>query len=127
VIRQKETKYNRMKTLFRLRTYLLIILYNAYFFSSLAKGYSIDLTHSEQSSPPAQLTVALDPTSVQPYLPNGDNETLFKIKPNQIKKVSVIITTQFFILKTYVQHNDLHFNIPLICYKFAISQHTADG
>ena len=29
--------------------------------------------------------------------------------------------------KTYQAHNHLHFNIPLICYKFSVCQHTSDG
>ena len=32
-----------------------------------------------------------------------------------------------FINKTYHDHNHLHFNIPLICYKHPVSQHTCDG
>ena len=31
------------------------------------------------------------------------------------------------IKKTYQVHNHLHFNIPLICYKFPVSQYTCDG
>ncbi len=117
-----------MKIFLKLRTYILIILYNAYFLSSLANGYTTILKTSEQqSSAVTYWTIALDPTAGQPYLLNDENGSIFKIKPIQVKKEDVIVASQFIILRTYIQHNDLHYNIPLICYKFAISQHTADG
>jgi hypothetical protein len=31
------------------------------------------------------------------------------------------------IKKTYHSHNHLHFNIPLVCFKFPVSQYTCDG
>jgi hypothetical protein len=116
-----------MKLILKFRTYLLITLYNAYFLSSLANGCTTICQTAEQPATVAYWTNSLDPTTGQPFLLNDENGSNFKTKPIQVKKENVLITSQFFILKTYIQHNDLHFNIPLICFKFAVSQHTADG
>jgi len=66
-----------------------------------------------------------------------DWNTLNLIPAQDTKSISqkVIPISQFcldinrttFIKKTYHSHNDLHFNLPLISYKFPISQYTCDG
>lgn len=33
----------------------------------------------------------------------------------------------FLLLKKYIQNNELHFNLPLICYKFPLSEHSEEG
>ncbi len=116
-----------MKIFLKYRTYLLIILYNAYFLSSLLNGYSTSCNAAGQSAASVYWTNSLDPATGQLFLVNEENASTFKIKPIQVKKEDVFVRSQFFVLKTYIQHNDLHFNIPLICFKFAVSQHTADG
>ena len=119
--------YKNMKNFFKYRTYLLIILYNAYFLSSLVNGCTTICNPVGQSATIVYWTSSLDPAAGQLFLVNAENSSTFKIKPIQVKKEDVFFRSQFFVLKTYIQHNDLHFNIPLICFKFAVSQHTADG
>jgi hypothetical protein len=127
VFKQTTTNKTVMKFFLKFRTYLLITLYNAYFLGSLANSCTITGNPVEHSATVLYWTQALDPTTGQLFLVNDENASTFKTKPIQVKKETVFVTSQFFILKTYIQHNDLHFNIPLICFKFAVSQHTADG
>ena len=119
--------YKNMKIFSKYRTYLLIILYNAYFLSSLVNGCTTICNPAGQSATIIYWTNSLDPAAGQLFLVNDENASTFKIKPIQVKKEDVFVRSHFFVLKTYIQHNDLHFNIPLICFKFAVSQHTADG
>jgi len=38
-----------------------------------------------------------------------------------------LIPYNFLLLKNYIQYNELDFNVPLICYKFPLSEHTEEG
>lgn len=38
-----------------------------------------------------------------------------------------LIPHNFLLLKNYIQYNELDFNLPLICYKFPLSEHTEEG
>jgi hypothetical protein len=111
----------------KFKIYLLVILYNVYLLTSLAKGYTIDKVQVEKPLPVTHFAVMVDPPAEQPLLTNDSNELVFKTQLNQVKKDNIIPTTQFFNLRTYIFDNNLHYNIPLICYKYAVSQNTADG
>jgi len=111
----------------KFKIYLLVILYNIYLLTSLARGYTIDKVSVERHLPVTYFTVMVDPPAEQPLLTNDSNDLVFKTQLNQVKKDNIIPTTQFFNLRTYIFDNNLHYNIPLICYKYAVSQNTADG
>ena len=57
----------------------------------------------------------------------GYSENMIKFKATWMKRFVGEITQSSYRLKKYIQNNTLHFNIPPICYKYPISQHTADG
>jgi len=116
-----------MNPLVKHKILVLILLYNCYFLASLVKGYSINHDLHDSHQPIPVYTLAQDlPTDFSPLI-NEDTTTVFKTKQHQVKKEVIESPAQYFMLKTYIQHNHLHFNIPVICYKFPVSQHTSDG
>jgi hypothetical protein len=106
---------------------ILILLYNSYFFASLVKGTST--TTNPSDAPPSTQVYFLAqnlPADNSPLI-NENTTPVFKVKLAQLKKEVIESPTQYFVLKSYIQHNQLHFNIPIICFKFPVSQHTSDG
>jgi hypothetical protein len=109
------------------RLYLLIILYNGYLFSALIKGAAVVACPAEHSVPVPHFIAASAVSADQLFLLNDDNTVTYKTKIQQVKKEKLLYTPHFHILKTYIQHNNLHYNIPIICLKFPVSQSTSDG
>jgi hypothetical protein len=116
-----------MKSFFRYKILILILLYNFYFFVSLVNETTVypGQPDSHQSIPVYVLAQGL-PSDNSPLI-NENITPVFEVKQTQVKKEVIKSPVQCYVLKTYIQHNHLHFNIPLICYKFVVSQHTSDG
>jgi len=53
-------------------------------------------------------------------------KTTFQIKTEYFLS-QIKIDRDSMIMRSYFSHNQLHFNIPLTCCKFSISQYTCDG
>jgi len=65
---------------------------------------------------------------------NGSFATI-KINPNIEKSIKIkfvsfkvnLVSFSFSKVKNFLQKEDIHFNLPLICYKFPLSEHTEAG
>ncbi len=73
----------------------------------------------------------LDPSDVILSNSNPNKINILKVeRPLSTRSLNIrsyLISHLLPEVKTYFWHNDLHFNLPVICYKFPLSEHTEEG
>jgi len=88
-----------------------------------------ELNHRNSSSESLEIAEAQSDNSCLATKKNStqENPIEYSIKSKIIKVKPVIKSINFFEVQTYQRKNDLCFNLPLICYKFPLSEHTDEG
>lgn len=107
----------------------MIGLYISLLYSPLA----LYVRMNKRSAPPCEESVFRNMNRVSSFWNSCKNESvqLFRVDKS-IKNTSTILLTlkkpsHYAKIKNFLQTEDIGFNIPLLCYKFPLSEHTEDG
>lgn len=117
----------------RITTFFCIVtfLYSGYYYSYNFYYYSHDLSLLSTNFEESDSFIFFDQTKNTQFEINPLKLNVFLVLKNHLINKSAIRENvnpvTFLVLRKYILDNDLHFNIPAICYKVPLSEHTEEG